>query len=138
MNLKKLFGPAFNSFFLVVVVAIFATYGQKSPTDQLALVAQEEILISPSPTNSAVTQTVIPNTTAKPTSAPTKKVVRKPAPTPKPVATCIVTIDGARYNVQALKRTHSGGNIFTCGRDMTASFKSQHGMNYSLIARYRI
>jgi hypothetical protein len=63
--------------------------------------------------------------------------VRTPAPKPK-VATCIITVNGSKYNVQALKSTHSGGNIFKCGTDMTAVFKSNHGVNYSLIAKYKI
>jgi hypothetical protein len=42
------------------------------------------------------------------------------------LAPCIVTISGVQYNVAPLTQpgVHPGGNIFTCGTDMTAIFMS--------------
>lgn len=47
-------------------------------------------------------------------------------PTAVPVNSCIVTIQGLKYNVFNLKRTHSGGDIFVCNTDMTSTFFSFH------------
>jgi cytochrome b involved in lipid metabolism len=40
--------------------------------------------------------------------------------------TCVITIEGNRYNVFTFKNQHSGGDIFQCGTDMTSSFFGQH------------
>lgn len=63
------------------------------------------------------------------------------APTPTPSTTtnsnlCIVTVFGKQYNVTTLKQTHSGGNIFNCGTDMSSTYQGKHGSNVSLIQRY--
>ncbi|MCA9375056.1 hypothetical protein KC622_01855 [Candidatus Dojkabacteria bacterium] len=39
---------------------------------------------------------------------------------------CIITIQGHQYDVTQLRRTHSGGDIFICGTDMTQTFFSMH------------
>lgn len=41
---------------------------------------------------------------------------------------CIVTIQGRDYDVTDLKGTHSGGDIFLCGTDMTDVFFSMHDL----------
>lgn len=52
---------------------------------------------------------------------------------------CIVTLDGASYNVTNLQRTHSGGDIFACGTDMSATFWSRHGQSiFNKMQQYRI
>ncbi|MCK9368630.1 hypothetical protein M0R04_01495 [Candidatus Dojkabacteria bacterium] len=61
-----------------------------------------------------------------------------PKPAPKPVTACIVTISGSKYNVTSLQRSHSGGNVFVCGTDMTVVYIKQHGKNYSLISKYKV
>lgn len=53
-------------------------------------------------------------------------------------AGCIVTIFGKQYDATSLRNTHSGGNIFNCGTDMSSSYQSKHGTNVSLIAPYLI
>lgn len=52
--------------------------------------------------------------------------------------TCIVTLFGQRYNVSPLLTSHSGGNVFLCGSDMTNVYTSQHGMDKTRMARYLI
>lgn len=49
-----------------------------------------------------------------------------PAPAESPQ--CIITVHGTRYNVTEFRSFHSGGDIFTCGADMTGVFDSQHSM----------
>jgi len=63
------------------------------------------------------------------------------SPTPKavlPQSGCVVTIFGKRYNITTLVNSHSGGNVFTCGADMTASYRSRHGTDVSRMNRYLI
>lgn len=51
---------------------------------------------------------------------------------------CIITVFGVQYDITALQNAHTGGNIFTCGADMTAIFQNQHGIDVSRIAPYLI
>jgi cytochrome b involved in lipid metabolism len=70
----------------------------------------------------------------------TTGVITKASPTPNIVNNilnlCLITVSGKQYNVTNLVKTHSGGNIFNCGTDMTTTFNGQHGTNLSLISRY--
>lgn len=52
---------------------------------------------------------------------------------------CIVTIDGAKYDVTNFKNMHSGGDIFSCGSDMSSLFWGQHGQRQlKQMQKYRI
>ncbi len=51
---------------------------------------------------------------------------------------CIVAISGQKYNVTALQTSHSGGDIFDCGTDMTKAYTKKHGSSLSLIKKYLI
>ncbi|RJR27026.1 hypothetical protein C4561_04600 [candidate division WWE3 bacterium] len=51
---------------------------------------------------------------------------------------CIITLWGKRYDVTKLQSTHSGGNVFDCGTDMTSVYQSQHGTNLSRMVPYLI
>ena len=51
---------------------------------------------------------------------------------------CIVTIDGNKYDVTNLKKTHSGGDIFVCNTDMSNSYHNQHGTNLARMERYLV
>lgn len=53
--------------------------------------------------------------------APAEEVAPPPADN-----RCIVSVQGRSYDVTELRVTHSGGDIFRCGTDMTASFFGQH------------
>lgn len=60
-------------------------------------------------------------------------VAVEPTPVPDPPAPaesqqCIITVHGTRYNVTEFRSFHSGGDIFTCGAEMTGVFDSQHSM----------
>lgn len=67
-------------------------------------------------------------------------------PPPKPLTgaiqatanACIITIDGREYDVTNLRSTHTGGDIFQCGTDMSAVFHGQHGDNLKLIQPYLV
>jgi len=80
--------------------------------------------------------------TVLPTVLPTAKLI----PTKKVVPTvvvssnnqCIIVVAGQQYNVTTLQSTHSGGNIFQCGTDMTNVYQRQHGNGLSLIQRYLV
>ena len=39
---------------------------------------------------------------------------------------CIISIDGAEYDVTSLRTNHSGGDVFVCGQDNTQIFYSEH------------
>ncbi len=60
------------------------------------------------------------------------------APTPSAEAACIIAIDGRKYDVTTLRNTHSGGDVFSCGTDMSSVFHGQHGGNLRLIQPYLV
>ncbi len=137
MNLRNFISPALSSFFLIVGVATYITFFQAQPinTDVTTETIAPTSIATTTPTPSvSPTKTSVPMATTKVTTTPKPTT----APTAKPTPSCIITVAGAKYNVYALQKTHSGGNVFTCGSDMTSSFNSQHGFNYRLIARYKI
>ena len=53
-------------------------------------------------------------------------------------ATCIITIDGQKYDVESLRDTHTGGDVFQCGTDMSDVFHGKHGNNLQMIQRYLV
>lgn len=57
---------------------------------------------------------------------PSTKPVESLSNLPK---TCIITIDGTKYDVTIFRNIHSGGDIFACGTDMSAVFHQQHNLN---------
>jgi len=99
---------------------------------------------SPEPVDSVVqTASTPPRPTAPtpilttPTTAPTPTPT--PLPTPTPISGCIVRIDGVSYNVEQLRMTHSGGDIFECGSDMSAIFWREHNNKIlQKMQRYKI
>ncbi len=77
---------------------------------------------------------VSPTTAISPTTTTTPVLT----PTAKRQSGCIVTISGKKYDVTTLRQTHSGGDIFTCGTDMTAKYQGQHGTNMIKMNKYLI
>lgn len=53
-------------------------------------------------------------------------------------ASCIITISGKSYDVTTLQNSHSGGNVFKCGTDMTALYNGKHGTGLNRMAPYLI
>ena len=51
---------------------------------------------------------------------------------------CLVTIFGQQYDVAPLQTGHTGGNIFTCGTDMTSVYQGMHGTDVSRISAYLV
>ncbi|MBI2337706.1 hypothetical protein HYU95_00835 [Candidatus Daviesbacteria bacterium] len=61
-----------------------------------------------------------------------------PAP-PPPSDRCIITISGGNYDVTDYRNIHSGGNVFQCGTDMTASFLNQHPASFlQKMSKYQV
>ncbi len=86
-------------------------------------------------TTTATTQT---QNQAQPSQATSQPAAQQPAPAPVPSG-CIITLDGSSYNVTNLQRTHSGGDIFNCGSDMSATFWGKHGQSiFNKMQQYRI
>lgn len=78
-------------------------------------------------------------------SSPTPKPsvlnnVSSPTSTFQPASStgCIITLFGKQYDVTSLQSTHSGGNVFNCGTDMTTVYQSRHGSNVSQMAPYLV
>lgn len=68
------------------------------------------------------------------TSSVTQSLVQAPVS-----QSCVVTIDGARYDIIQFKRIHSGGDIFKCGADMSGDFWSRHSQKQlNQMQQYRI
>lgn len=68
----------------------------------------------------------------QPTSEP-------PPPEPTKDPRCVISVDGASYDVTSFRSAHSGGDIFTCGTDMSAVFHGQHAASYlSQMAQYKL
>lgn len=82
-----------------------------------------------------------------PSVAPVKKALTSSLSltvTPSPASSvqtnsgCIVTLFGKQYDVTTLQQTHSGGNIFNCGTDMTVTYQGKHGTNMSRMQQYLV
>lgn len=73
-----------------------------------------------------------------PSASPTPSVSPSPSPSPTPSNHCIITLFGKQYDVTTLLSTHSGGNVFTCGTDMTMVYQSQHGTDLTRMQPYLV
>jgi hypothetical protein len=103
---------------------------------------------TPSPTkvnpNQKITLKILPTVipTAKPSPKPSVIPTAIPTAKKNPVlasnisARCIITLFGKQYDVTQLRVTHSGGDIFKCGTDMTTTYQNQHGTNMNRMANY--
>lgn len=140
MNLRSILTPAFSAFLITVMASLtlnILSTQQIGSNDTLIEISDTPIptqTTSPTITPSVSTVTTKPSTTpslAKPTATP--KVTARP--TAKP---CIVTVNGSKYDVTSLRKSHSGGNIFVCGTNMTSTFQSMHGNDYNIIRKYKI
>lgn len=116
-----------------IVRSIAESEDEKTPSPTEGTTRTEFIARSNSvKTNNA---SVSPTKTPSPTNGPTL------SPTPKPTGTnnqCIVTLFGKQYDVTPLITGHPGGNVFTCGTDMTAIYQGQHGTDVSRMQKYLV
>lgn len=70
--------------------------------------------------------------------------VPPPTPPPAPIQSgpadrCIITISGGSYDVTDYRNIHSGGDVFSCGTDMTASFLNRHPASFlQKMSQYRV
>jgi hypothetical protein len=79
-----------------------------------------------------------PSTTPIPTaiSIPKAKITPQNV-TPTSISNkCIVTLFESLYDVTSLKISHSGGDIFNCGSDMTSIYQGEHGSGLSRMSAY--
>lgn len=52
---------------------------------------------------------------------------------------CIVTIDNVNYEISKLRVSHSGGDIFKCGNDMSKLFWKKHDQRIlDMMQQYKI
>lgn len=106
----------------------------------------EKTLVKARPSKKAAVTAMVsrapaaPRPMVKPTAAPTRVVTPVKTATPEPLAgKCIIMIDGGRYDVTQFRNTHSGGNVFTCGTDVSAIFHRQHPNSFlDKMRQYRI
>jgi cytochrome b involved in lipid metabolism len=108
----------------VIVAFIVGRNTQKAgnnevKTNEIQNKTEEVISVSSDPSDTTET-IVVPgsSTTVVAPGSPAKIV---------PDNRCIITINGKKYNVTDYKNRHPGGDIFTCGIDMTSIFNNQHG-----------
>lgn len=133
--------------FNLMIVIVLANYPiSKTLNEKVQGSETFETLVLPSPTPIIIRRQVVKKITVFATNAPvttktmtTTQPVTQPAP-PAPVPSgCIITLDGASYNVTNLQKSHSGGDIFNCGSDMSATFWGKHGQSiFSKMQQYRI
>jgi cytochrome b involved in lipid metabolism len=93
--------------------------------------------------DSTILPKIIPtkSKSATPTPAPTS-IPKATVTTTKTAAAvdttnrCIITLFGKSYDISNLRSTHSGGDVFTCGADMTSKYQGKHGSSVSMMSRY--
>ena len=70
---------------------------------------------------------------------PAGKTMSIVASSPVPDTRCIIQIDGISYTITEFRKIHSGGDIFTCGSDMSQIFHNQHPQSFlNSLEQYRI
>lgn len=101
---------------------------------------KNETIEEVSPTKAFVAG-IVASVTKIPTIA--KTFLPAATPTAKPTSAgsntgCIITLSGQQFDVTALRSSHSGGDIFNCGTDMTAIYNNKHGNNLSRMQKYLV
>lgn len=84
---------------------------------------------------------IVASVTKIPTIA--KTFLPAATPTAKPTVTgtntgCIITLSGQQFDVTSLRSSHSGGDIFNCGTDMTSVYNNKHGTSLSRMQKYLV
>lgn len=86
------------------------------------------------------TTSAVASSTTISNSAPSNSSAPVPTSAPQPQDNrCLIKIDGAIYDITSFRSAHSGGNVFTCGADMSQVFWSKHGKSMlDYMARFRV
>lgn len=124
--MKTLYFLSGLAIFNLIVIAIIATFSSN---------AGSQIVI---PTPQVVTKRVVKKVQQFATNAPSNVGSSQQKVAPAQTG-CVVTIDGTKYDLTDFKNMHSGGDIFSCGTDMSAIFWSQHSQRQlNQLQRYKI
>jgi hypothetical protein len=120
-----------------VISVVDDTKGLKElPTEQPTPTSQPTVPVSPVGNLKKITAplsvTKIPTLTPHPTIAPSSTNTNQNS------NACIITLFGKQYDVNTLRTTHTGGNIFTCNSDMTAIYQKQHGNDVTRMQPYLV
>ncbi len=138
-TIKYLFIISLINFVLVLTVVNISNLFKSQNVEMSPIVPE----VTSVPTT-ILTPTLSPTNTITPTKRITSPTVVTPTvlatPTPDPLAgRCIVTVSGSRYDVTDFRISHSGGDIFQCGTDMTGIFSDRHPSSYlNRMAQYKI
>ena len=117
--------------FISLVIACSIGLSSWYASTKIAPIAPTVPVISVAPTVAIPTST--PITSIAP--APPQLTITTPTPDPR----CIITVDSVRYDVTSYRKQHKGGDIFTCGTDMSVIFHNQHDNEIlRKMARYKI
>jgi hypothetical protein len=139
--MKILYTISALSILNLVGIAIIASYFTPNKTVDI------EITTPPSPTPVVIVKQIVKrvtrseeNSTPQATNQNSNTSQPTTAPQPIPVTSgCIITLDGAKYDVTSLRSSHSGGDIFSCNSDMSAMFWGKHGQGiFNKMQQYRI
>lgn len=107
-----------------VLVIGMAQFSTKTPVPP--------VVVSPGPVQSISPSPTINKPIPKPTIAPTVAPITKPSG-------CVIQIDGVSYEITSLRKTHSGGDVFQCGTDMSALFWKKHDSQIlKIMQQYKI
>jgi len=108
-----------------------------SPTPSTSPQTISGTRVIPHPKGTTTVQTNTGTATIDPTIPPTTSSSTTQSSTTS-TSQCVVTLSGNKYDVTSLRTTHSGGNIFNCGTDMTAVYQGRHGTSLSRMQKYLI
>ena len=93
----------------------------------------------PTKTIKKIIALVTPTPTIIPAAViPLAKITPKPTPSTSSTSKCIITLFSQQFDVTTLRTTHSGGDIFKCGTDMTSVYQAKHGTSLARMAPYAI
>jgi len=130
-NTKTIFIVSLINLFLVAGAVV---YLQNKPVVETAADSIPAAVPSPAPNTQQQTNQT---TTQQKIEVTPSKVVAVPSATKTPG--CLIVVDGIKYDLAPFVKLHSGGDIFQCGTDMSASFHDQHPSSYlGNMAKYKI
>lgn len=124
---------------VATISKVLARNGLLTATDSRTNIQEVEVLEPTSVPTKIPTSIPIARATSTPRPSAVPTAVITPKPTSAPISNsnlCIITLQGQQYNVTSLRSTHSGGDIFKCGTDMTAVYQGKHGISLVRMQSY--